>query len=82
MSLARGIGAAFEGFTKGVRFAGEEEDRRLRQELAAKQMEAADLQLEQSRRERDYQNEIKPPSQRKAVSQARWWTSSASISVA
>jgi len=59
MSLARGLGAAFEGFSKGVRLAREEEESKTRQELARRQIEAADLQLEQSRRERDYQNEIK-----------------------
>ena len=59
MSLARGLAAAFDGFAKGVRLAGEEDDRAQRQELAKRQLEAADLELEQRRRERDYQNEIK-----------------------
>lgn len=54
--LAGGLAA---GISEGARLVGEAEDRKLRQELGRRQIEAADLQLAKEREDAEYRNALK-----------------------
>lgn len=59
MSLARGLASAFDGFSKGVRLAREEEESEQRKKMQDLQMEREKMQLDAARREEAYQADLR-----------------------